>query len=214
MAFFNIYDTMSTQFSLPVAINFDHDWSKINQIYRHLIESINQDKFKWHDQDEYFARIYNLGNLGGSMAATYEFTKPNTWYIWSGQLLEKLLPENILRLKQQIQDAGLNFVNIAYSQHQGSISKHVDYKAPGEADLGHCNLIFVISCTDPDACTVCCDAGNTDFYSSVPGSCWLLNTALEHQVNNVGLREILQIKIHSPFDQVKTFLENLPTING
>jgi len=199
---------MSNQFILPISIDFDHDWIKINQVYNQLIKMIDEKKFQSYRADEYKASVYSLGNLGGCMVVSEKLTKPNTWYIWSGELLETLLPPKIHALKQQIIDAGLNFINFSYTQHQGSIAKHIDGKSPGEAPNGHCNLNYIISSFDSGACTVATDGISTEQYSSVPGSCWLLNTATYHQVNNTGNREVFQIKIHNSFAEVKKFFED------
>ena len=203
---------MVNQFTLPISIDFDHDWSKINRVYNQLIKLVDEKKFQSHDQDEYYASIHNLGNFGGSMVVTYEFTKPNTWYIWNGKLLETLLPAKIYSLKQQMTDAGLNFISFSYSQHQGPISKHIDHKSPEEATDGHCNLNYIISCSDPDACTVATDGTSIEQYPSTAGSCWLLDTTTCHQVNNTGSREVFQIKIHNSFSEVKKFFEDLGPI--
>ena len=42
-------------------------------------------------------------------------------------------------------------------------------------------------------------------YPSVVGTTWILDSSSQHWVENTGTREIFQIKIFSPFSQVKQF---------
>ena len=200
---------MSNKFIHPVNLQFDLDWINIGTAYDNLIQMIEQNKFQSSGAAEYKATVYSLGDLGGCMIVNYTLTKPYAWWTWAGDYLEKFLPTEVLNLKKEIIDAGLDFVNFNYTKHQGSIARHIDGKAPGEAPNGHCNLNFVVSATDPQACTIATDDVTTEQYQSIPGTCWLLNTATYHQVNNTGHREVFQIKIHNSFSEVKSFFDQL-----
>lgn len=200
---------MSSQFIHPVNLQFDIDWAKISATYDSLIKMIEQNKFQSYGAEAYKSKVYSLGYLGGCMIVSDTLTKPHAWWIWAGDYLEKFLGPEILNLKKEIINAGFDFVNFNYTKHQGSIARHIDGKSPGEAPDGHCNLNFIVSSTDPHACTIATDNKTTEQYQSVTGTCWLLNTAAYHQVNNTGHREVFQIKIHNAFLDVKSFFDQL-----
>ena len=192
----------------PIRLHFDTDWDRIDRIYNQLVNMKDQGKFRQSDIVEYRAEISSLGQLGGSLITSDILTKPNLWNIWTGDFLEKLLPQSFLDIKQQLIDSGFNFVNFAYTHHYGPIAKHIDGKTKDESHYKHCNINYIISTTDLGACTLAMHETITESYQSIPGTTWLIDTTVSHEIKNTGYRKVFQLKIHNSFAEVKQFFED------
>jgi hypothetical protein len=198
---------MSNNVQYPINVKFNYNWDRIHRVFDRLVEKKNQGYFPSTPEPAYGSTIYSISKFG-SIISSNNLTD-QTWHTWNGPFLEWLLPPEAFVLKNQIIDAGINFVSFVYTCHEGSISEHIDGKRPGEATHGHCNLNYVISSADPTAKTTSKNPNGPDeCYPSVPGSAWLIDTATPHQVINSGVREVFQLKFHSPFSEVKQFFIN------
>jgi hypothetical protein len=199
---------MNHQLVCPINLNFNINWSRIRKIYGKLTEKINQGVFPIYSEPAYKAVRYDIGSYGSLITSTT--LTESEWIIWAGELLETVLPPELLQLRQDMIAEGLNFNNFNYFQHSGSIATHRDGKRIGEAPTGHCNLNFIVSCENLDAKTVAYSDTIQDHEESYYGvnSWWLLDTFVRHQVINTGNREVFQLKIFDPFEKVKKFFEN------
>ena len=106
-------------------------------------------------------------------------------------------------------DANLKFISFGFFSQQGDIREHVDSQVD-ESITGHCNINYVISCTDPNARTYLRnpETGEEEFYPSIPGRTWMLNSTIPHRVVNTGIREVFQLKVFSPFEEVRQFFDS------
>jgi hypothetical protein len=199
---------MTHQLVCPINLNFDINWTRIRNIYSKLNEKLNQDIFSLHPETFYKADRHDIGSYGALITSTV-LTESN-WVVWAGKLLETMLPLELLQLRQDMIEAGLNFNNFTYFQHSGNIATHRDGQRQSEILGGHCNLNFIVSCEDPDARTITYSDTIQDYTESYHGvnSWWLLDTSIRHRVINTGNREIFQLKIFDSFEKVKTFFEN------
>lgn len=192
----------------PVNLTFDCNWVKIRAVYNHISKLKAQGQIHGVEEPTWDSNVFGLGSYG-AIISDNQYLSDYEWNIWSGSLLESLVPDNLQKLSQAMLDANLRFVSYGFFSHQGEIREHVD-KQIDKSVIGHCNINYIVSCTDPDAKTYLRDpvTGVEEFYPSVPGTAWLLNSAVPHRVSNNGIREVFQIKILSPFDEVKSFLNN------
>jgi hypothetical protein len=47
-------------------------------------------------------------------------------------------------------------------------------------------------------------------YPSIPGKAWLINSSVEHWVDNQNFREVFQMRFHDSYSQIKDYLINYP----
>ena len=195
--------TAQNQLISQLNLTVSADWSRIRKVYTHVIEKKDAGSFE-PTKEPYNATLYSLGNYGCVVVST-SLTEGADWNFWSGKLLESFLPPNILALRDQIQSAGLHFTNFVYYQHRGSIQEHIDQNKPGDGNDGHCAINFIISANDPNATTVAHTDNCQESYKSIPGTTWLLNTAVPHRIDNNDFREVLQIRVLSSYQKTLQF---------
>lgn len=190
----------------------DTDWKTIGKIFQRLWDQIETGilEHKYYYEPSYNAKIFSMGDLG-SISENRTLTDGSPWRTWTGLLLERRLSW-AKSLIQSAKQNDINFVNFAYSRHLSYISSHVDGKTTVEKCNEHCNLNFVVKSDDPNAYTWSCD--QTEKYHCRPGTAWLLETNSIHGVENHGVRDIFQIKFHSNFLRVKTWLDNNTELLG
>lgn len=189
----------------PTNLKFDYDWKRVNRIYQRILEKKSQGNYKPSYEKSYDSMVYSLKTHGAVISSTsltnYE------WNIWTGALLEFVLPKEIQKLSKKMSESNLNFINFGYFIHQGEIKKHRDGVDDLRGAEGHCNINYVISSTDPNAKTYLHNTttGVYEEYPSTVGTAWILDSSVDHWVKNSGTREIFQIKVFSPFKKVKQF---------
>lgn len=189
----------------PINLQFDYDWKRVNRIYQRILEKKLQGNYKSSFEGSYDAMVYSLKTHGAVIAST-SLTN-HEWNIWTGPLLEFVLPDNVQELANKLLESNLNFINFGYFIHYGEIKKHSDGVEDPRGAEGHCNINYVISSTDPNAKTHLHNTktGVCEEYPSTVGTTWILDSSVDHWVSNTGAREIFQIKVFSPFDKVKQF---------
>ena len=200
--------TENSQFISQIDLKIQADWDGIRKVYRTIKEK--KDAGHLHNVYEeiaYQAQTYSLGDYGCMLSNTSLTSEINPWDTLFGKILEKFLSENTLSLRDKIKFAGLNFINFGYYQHSGSIKAHIDGKKVNEGKDGHCNVNFIVGSEDPNSMTFALNDEHKEFYRSIPGTTWLLNTEVVHGVDNIGCREVFQIKIYNSFDTVKKFFQ-------
>lgn len=200
---------MHYQLICPINLNYEVDWNRIRKIYNKLVDQTSQGIYQEHPEPSYSAVRYDIGNYGSIISSTI-LTDGIVWNVWCGQLLESLLPVELLNLRQDLIDSGLNFVNFNYFQHHGNVNLHRDGKRLNEASEGQCNINYIISCDNPNTETIVysdISPGYQESYSGA-GKWWLLDTYTKHQVKNSGFREVFQLKIYNSFDKIKMFFES------
>jgi hypothetical protein len=196
----------------PLPLTINHDWSRVRRVYRKLIENYEQGFFDktvtW--TGGYEAHTAGIGSHGSIIIST-SLTQGVKWYSWTGTLLEQLLPfaEN---LKTKFKNNGLKFCNFMYFQHTTNIDKHIDGKQSNELGVLHnqCNVNYVIRADDVNAASYFKDELDTHVYYSTPGQAWLINSGVQHWVNNSGHREIFQIKFHDSYSRVQEYFNKNP----
>lgn len=200
----------------PINLQVNCDWNRIRRIYNRLIEKRYQGYFVNEVyEEEYCTHVHSINRHG---AITCNTTLTNhDWHMWIGTFLEHIITDNnVKELSKKLLDAKINFKNFGYFIHYGDINEHIDV-TPKEvteslpfkhATPGSCNLNYIISSTDQNAYTYLRDPsrGIEERYPSIVGTTNLLDPEVFHGVKNEGTREVFQIKILSPYNQVKEFL--------
>jgi len=199
---------MSNLMQCPVNLVFEYDWDRVRNLYNQIIEKKQQNYVKNNNESVYNADTYSLGKYG-AMISNHTLTD-HEWNIWAGPLLEHVLPASIYEISNKLKASNLEFVNFGYFMHFGNIKEHVDPQRDDVSKNGHCNINYVIGSTDPNAKTVLFDPTTSTYesYPSTPKKTWILNSAVPHRVENRGIREIFQIKVFSPYNQVKDFFQD------
>ena len=199
--------TQDTQFICQVDLTVDADWNNVRKVYHKIKEKRDAGHFHREYKLEYDSEVYSLGALGFISSSTSLTSESEVWDMIGGKIIEKILPADLIALRDDMTNAGLNFINFNYYQHLGHILEHVDGKEIDEGKHGHCNINYIVSSDTPNSTTFARKHGHEESYRSIPSTAWLLNTTINHGVRNTGLREIFQIKIFSPFDDVRQFLQ-------
>jgi hypothetical protein len=191
----------------PLNLKFNCDWDRVRKIYHRINQLREQHRFNKTYEPTYQSEVYSLGKQG-SMITDHNLTD-SEWNIWTGKLLEQVLPPEVLNISSELLTANLKFINFGYFIHHGPIKKHVDGQKLDDTDNGHCNINYIVSSTDTNARTHLVDSvsGEHESYPSIVGKAWLLDSASMHWVENTGTREIFQIKVFSSFYKVKNFLQ-------
>ena len=200
----------------PVNFEINCDWDRVRRIYNQLVEKKNQGYFDTEYEPSYFSNIHSINQYGAIITDSSRLLVDHEWNSWVGSFLEYILPSNVKELSSKMLDAKINFKNFGYFIHHGEIRGHIDAvpehtmnSLPFENKTGrYCNLNYVISSTDPDAYTYVKDTKRDieESYKSTVGKLFLLDVSSSHSVVNKGTREVFQLKILSPYDQVKEFL--------
>lgn len=187
------------------------DWGRIQKIFNFIWKQMDLDKFKEHRRYEpvYRSDIISLGKSYGGITETTKFTNGTPWRTWTGNLLEHCIPWK-KTFEEKIHKSGLVFVNFSYTRHSTIISSHIDSKTENEGNNGHCNLNFILNCEDQNAYMWASDGLNKIEQRSIPMTAWLLQTDTYHGVKNNGLRDVFQIKFHSPYKKVAKFIDDNP----
>lgn len=193
-----------------------HDWRRVQYIYRHLGHMIDQDMFCSNKKYEpaYRATLYSINGHGCVAENVTLCADQAPWRIWTGSMLEHVIPW-AKSLRQRLERSSLRFVNFSYFSHSGLIASHIDGKSDLDRAEGHCNINYIIAAEDPNAYTHVGQNEDIRQYRSTAGNAWLLDTSVPHGVMTNGRREIFQMTFHSPFADVKNFLETTPNLfNG
>lgn len=201
---------------LPLPITIDHDWKRIRKVYEKLINNYRDGFFSASTQwvDDYKAYGADIG-CHGRLSMSHKLTGGVEWYLWSGSLLEKLLPF-AESLRQTFLDHDLHFSNFSYTQHTGSIDRHVDSKRLDERDptndplINQCNINYIITALDPQSASYFEYAHETCWYPSEPNRAWLIDSSVPHWVINSDFREVFQLRFHDPYQKVKKYFETNP----
>ena len=190
----------------------NNDWTKIRQMYQGLVTRLDEGKLQREEVTSYGSERYRIGKDGtaGSLLVDDQHTEQK-WVSWCGRLLEDMAPQfrDIGRMMQQ---DGLEFVTLTYNRIHGSIGKHSDGKAPGDAPRGQCNINYIIDCNDPHAETrALMPDGKVQWYPSQPGTAWCLDTSVPHWVSCRGHREFIQLCVHENLDRVVSWFDDYKT---
>jgi hypothetical protein len=185
----------------PIDLAIKFDWTKVIKVYDTLYTRAKPTDWRLVQGSglvPYFQIDY--GDYGSLIQN--DITYKNEWYSWSGKMLLSLLPwrDKLYGVFDGLHVHSVNFVAI-----YANLEKHVDSKNPHEKDLEFTNLNYIISSTDSAAETLAYDSAGqsvTGSYRSQPGTAWILDPSLPHQVRNCGTRYTLQIKIANSFTTV------------
>lgn len=183
------------------------NWYRTRQIYDFICEQLNLGKFtNSYHEPAYNSKIISLGENQGGIIESFHLTENTPWRIWTGPLLEKTIPWSE-KLKNKLLSHNLNFVNFSYSRHFKKISAHIDGKTNEEGKQGHCNLNYIIDSIDTDAYTWAKDKNNNVIkITSKNMTTLLLQTDIEHGVENSKARDTFQIKFHDSYSKIDNFL--------
>jgi hypothetical protein len=200
----------------PLPITIDHDWSRVRKVYEKLTTNYRDGFFNASTQwiDDYKAYGADIG-IHGRFSMSEKLTDGVQWYQWSGSLLERLLPF-AHQLRQTFQYNGLHFCNFSYTQHTGSIDRHIDSKRSEERTgtndplKNQCNANYIITSLDPNSSSYWEYQDSTHWYPSKPGQTWLIDSSVPHWVANNGFREVFQFRFHDPYLTVKQYFEKNP----
>lgn len=196
---------------LPITI--DHDWSRERKVYEKLITNYQSGFFNsttyWID--DYKAYGADIGPHG-RLSISEKLTGSIQWYQWSGSLLERLLPF-AADLKEAFANHGLNFCNFSYTQHTGSIDRHVDGKRSDERTVANdplvnqCNVNYIITSLDSNSASYWEYNDGIHWYPSISGKAWLIDSSVPHWVVNNNFREVFQFRFHDPYHKVKEYFD-------
>jgi hypothetical protein len=185
-------------------ITIDQDWNKIRKIYSVIVDKMNNDQIdSFYYIEERGGTQYNLGSFG---SLVYGDGLSPDWGAWGGPLLE-----SSLGWVQQARDyfQGLNFHGMIFSVTEHPVDLHIDGRPPEEKHLNECKINYIVETQDVSAKTYVYNQDSPDifeWYPSIPGHAYLLDTSNPHEVQASGHREVLQFKFFNTFDEVKNFL--------
>lgn len=183
------------------------DWSAVRNKYQQLCDLASKGSITdMYNEAAYGARIFCID--GGAIIET-KIGDPDTFYLWTGGGLEKLVVECGI-MRDRLANSDLNFVNFNFYSMTSSLITHVDGKTEAERNTGHCNLNFVVSSSDIEASIYFEHDQGITTAKTAPGTLWLLDTDKPHGVKNSGMREVFQLMFHSPYGQVLQWLEDNP----
>ena len=186
--------------------------SKINKLYHIIKQKFDAKALTIEYVPEYSSMMSYLSDYG-AMAVTGSNLDI---YVWSGTLLQLLLPQQFVDLAEKSKKAKLNFECFAYFEHFNEIETHFDGfleskwdKQPFENKSKKiCNLNYIVASVDPNAYTYVIDkkTGEKEIYWSIPGTASIMDPSEYHGVVNTGYREVIQMRWFSPIEDVKQFL--------
>jgi hypothetical protein len=188
------------------------DWDTIRHYLDIAREQIRQGRWdhkKIYDQSTK-TEHYSLESHG--VISDIEIDDHAFWTFWDGAWVESLLPWT-RGMRAKLAEAGLPVTNIYYSSNSVTIPAHKDRKFLGvNSDQPHTNINYVISSENPEASYtwVRDEQGQELRYYSHPGKLWMINASNLHGVVTDGFRDVLGMKFHYPFDQVKNFFDRNP----
>ena len=187
------------QLTEQINITINHDWSPLIKVLDDYIVQIQKSSknIKEIYSDEYYA-MYSIGNE----SSIVKIPRGGVSYNLQGEILHQYCPW-LRELYHEARELGL--CSAWFSKLIGPFEKHVDPNlVPGTAF----NHFF----TDVDSRTVALGDNYQEHYYGNAGTTWMLNTKVEHYVENTGERYWFSFRSHKPFEVCKEWFRNNPSL--